>query len=68
MARKKRIQYQKQKEIELNQLIRLKDEEMNKRELIEFEKQRLVKENEDILKVYYPKEYHKILKGLKNNI
>ena len=61
----KRRQYQLQKEIEIRDLINLKEEERKKRELIEREKERLVYENEEILKSFFAKGYQKSLNSLK---
>ena len=57
-------QYQLQREQELKELEMLKKEEMAKRELIEREKERLIRENEDILKSFYSKGYFKTVSGL----
>ena len=59
-------QYQLQKEEELKNLEQLKIKEQAKKYLIEQEKQRLLKENEDILKSYYPLGYQKGINSLKN--
>ena len=59
-------QYQKQKEHELNELLKKKKEEERKSYLIEQEKKRLIKENEKLLKNYYPIGYHKALNSLHN--
>ncbi len=56
-------QYQLQREQELNELETLRREEMSKRELIEREKERLIRENEDILKSFYSKGYFKTVSG-----
>jgi hypothetical protein len=61
----KRRQYQLQKEVELKELVNQRDEERRKRELIEREKERLVRENEEILKTYFAKGYYKSLNSLK---
>ena len=61
----KRRQYQLQKELEIRDLINLKEEERKKRELIEREKERLVYENEEILKTFFAKGYQKSLNSLK---
>lgn len=50
-----------QRDQEMRDLEALKREEMAKREIIEREKERLIKENEDILKSYYSKGYYKTL-------
>ena len=51
-----------QKEYELQELEIKKQEEAGKRELIEREKARLIKENEEILKTYFAKGYDKAIK------
>lgn len=61
----KRKQYQLQKEVEMRELVNKKEEEKRKRELIEREKERLVIENEEILKTYFAKGYHKSMNSLK---
>lgn len=61
----KRRQYQLQKELEMRELVNQREEERRKRELIEMEKERLVKENEEILKTYFAKGYHKSLNSLR---
>jgi len=61
----KRRQYQLQKDVELKELINLKDMEVRKRELIEREKERLLYENEEILKSHFPKGYNKSVGNLK---
>ena len=62
----KRIQYQKQKENELFELQRQKEEETRKREIIEIEKERLVREHEEILKNFFKKGYDKSVNNLKS--
>ena len=59
-------QYQLQKEEELKNLEQFKIKEQAKKYLIEKEKQRLLKENEDLLKGYYPFGYQKGINSLKN--
>jgi hypothetical protein len=59
-------QYQKQKDAELNELANKRKEEDRKRYLIEQEKKRLIKENEKLLKNYYPTGYHKAINSLAN--
>ena len=59
-------QYQKQKEAELNELYKKKKEEERKRYLIEQEKKRLIKENERLLKNFYPTGYIKAVNSLQN--
>ena len=59
-------QYQKQKEEELKTIKNLKIKEQAKKYLIEQEKQRLIKENEALLKGYYPLGYQKAINSLKN--
>ncbi len=53
-----------QRDQELKELEMLKKEEMSKREFIEREKERLIRENEDILKSFYSKGYFKTISGL----
>lgn len=60
-------QYNLQKEQELRELEILKQEEVRKRELIEMEKEKLIKEHEDILKGYYAKGYFKSLNTLNSS-
>jgi len=62
----KYIQYQKQKEKELDEYNKLKQEEDAKKYIIEQEKLRLLKENEELLKKYYPIGYFKAKDSLKN--
>ena len=59
-------QYQKQKDAELNDLANKRKEEERKRYLIEQEKKRLIKENEKLLKNFYPTGYHKAINSLTN--
>ena len=61
----KRKQYQLQKEVEISELINQKESEKIKREMIEREKERLIVENEEILKIYFAKGYNKSLNSLK---
>ena len=61
----KLAQYQKQKERELSELEYQKRVEEDRRKLIEQEKARLIKENEDLLKSYFPKGYYGVMKTLK---
>ena len=58
-------QYQKQKEEELKNIKNLKIKEQAKKYIIEQEKQRLIKENEALLKGYYPLGYQKAINSLK---
>ena len=62
----KYIQYQKQREKELNEFNKLKQEEDAKKYIIEQEKIRLLKENEELLKKYYPIGYYKVKDSLRN--
>ena len=62
----KYLQYQKQKEKELDEYNKLKQEEEAKKYIIEQEKLRLLQENEDLLKKYYPTGYYKVKDSLKN--
>jgi hypothetical protein len=57
-------QFHLQREQELNELKVRKKEEISKRELIEKEKERLLRENEEILRSYYSKGYQKSLSSL----
>ena len=59
-------QYQKQKEHELDDLLKKKKEEEKNMYLIEQEKKRLIQENEKLLKNYYPTGYHKAINSLQN--
>ena len=59
-------QYQLQKEQELKERENLKAKELAKRYIIEQEKKRLLKENEDLLKGYYPLGYQKGLNSLRD--
>ena len=62
----KYIQYQKQREKELDEFNKLKQEEDAKKYIIEQEKIRLLKENEELLKKYYPTGYFKAKDSLRN--
>lgn len=53
-------QYKIQKEYELQMLLKQQEEEKRNRELIEFEKRKLIQENEKILKTFLSKEYQKL--------
>ena len=59
-------QYQQQKEQELRELEEAKRIEAEQRVLIEQEKARLIKENEELLKNYYSKGYYKSVSSLQN--
>ena len=59
-------QYQLQKEEELKNREKLKQLEQAKSYIIEQEKRRLIKENEDLLKGYYPLGYQKAVNSLRN--
>ena len=61
----KYFQYQKQKEKELDEFNKMKQEEDAKKYIIEQEKLRLLKENEELLKKY-PTGYYKAKDSLKN--
>ena len=63
----KLAQYQLQKEDELKNREKLKVQEKARKYIIEQEKQRLIKENEDLLKGYYPLGYQKALNSLKKD-
>lgn len=56
-----------QREQELRDLQLYKQEEVRKREMIEKEKQRLIQENEDILKSHFTKGYSKSINSLQGN-
>ena len=62
----KYFQYQKQKEKELDEFNKMKQEEDAKKYIIEQEKLRLLKENEELLKKYYPTGYYKAKDSLRN--
>ena len=57
-------QYQKQKEQELQEFAKMKEEEDARKYIIEQEKRRLLKENEELLKKYYPSGYYKVVDSL----
>ena len=57
-------QYQLQKEEELKNIEQLKIKEQAQKYIIEQEKRRLIKENEDLLKGYYPLGYQKAIHSL----
>ncbi len=59
-------QYKLQKEQELQDLENQKRAEVRKRELIEMEKEKLIKEHEEILKTYFAKGYYKSLNNLQS--
>ena len=61
----KYLQYQKQKENELNEFNKSKEEEDARRYIIEQEKRRLLQENEELLKKYYPIGYYKARDSLR---
>ena len=61
----KYYQYQKQKEKELDEINKMKQEEDAKKYIIEQEKLRLLKENEELLKKYYPIGYYKAKDSLR---
>jgi hypothetical protein len=52
--------------MELKELQNLKVEEVAKRELIEREKEKLIREHEELLKNYFSKGYNKSLSSFKN--
>ena len=58
-------QYQKQKEQELAELEKAKKKEEYERYLIEQEKQRLIRENELLLKAYYPTGYQRAVNSMR---
>ena len=62
----KYYQYQKLREKELNEYNKYKQEQDAKKYIIEQEKIRLLKENEELLKKYYPIGYYKAKDSLKN--
>ena len=61
----KLLQYQKQKEQELAELEKAKKKEEEERHLIEKEKERLIKENERLLKAYYPTGYKRAINSMR---
>ena len=61
----KLAQYQKQKEQELAELEMAKKKEEHERYLIEQEKQRLIQENETLLKAYYPTGYQRAINSMR---
>ena len=61
----KLLQYQKQKEQELEELEKAKKKEEEERYLIEKEKERLIKENEYLLKSYYPTGYKRAINSMR---
>ena len=58
-------QYQKQKDQELAELEKAKKKEEEERYLIEKEKERLIRENEYLLKSYYPTGYKRAINSMK---
>ena len=64
----KLAQYQMQKEDELKNREKLKIQQQAKKYIIEQEKQRLLKENEALLKGYYPLGYQRAMNSLKKNL
>jgi hypothetical protein len=58
-------QYQKQKDQELAELEKAKKKEEEERYLIEKEKERLIKENEYLLKSYYPTGYKRAINSMR---
>jgi hypothetical protein len=58
-------QYQKQKEQELAELEKAKKKEEEERYLIEKEKERLIRENEKLLKSYYPTGYKRAINSMR---
>ena len=64
----KLAQYQLQKEAELKNREKLQIQQQAKKYIIEQEKQRLIKENEALLKGYYPLGYQRAMNSLKKNI
>ena len=61
-------QYQEQKKAEIDSLNKRQQDESNKNYLVEQEKRRLIKENETLLKNYFPIGYKKALNSLNNNL
>lgn len=53
-----------QKEQELRELHKLKQEEISKRELIEIEKEKLIREHEDLLRNFFSKGYVKSVSSI----
>ena len=64
----KLAQYQLQKEAELKNREKLQIQQQAKKYIIEQEKQRLIKENEALLKGYYPLGYQRAMNSLKKDI
>ena len=62
----KYLQYQKQKEKELQEINKSKEEEDARKYIIEQEKRRLLRENEELLKKYYPSGYYKVKESLRD--
>ena len=61
-------QYQEQKKAEIDSFNKKQQDESNKSYLVEQEKKRLIKENETLLKNYYPTGYKKAISSLKTNL
>ena len=61
-------QYQEQKKAEIDSLNKKRQDEAYKKYLVEQEKKRLIHENENLLKNYYPNGYKKALNSLKDNL
>ena len=62
----KREQYEQQRQYEIQQHEYQKQMEYDKGKLIQQEKEKLIKDNEEILKQYYPKGYYRTLKQLEH--
>ena len=61
-------QYQEQKSHELRELELKQKEEAAKRELIEKEKEKLIREHESLLKNYFAKGYQKSVSSLTSSL
>ena len=64
-AKLKMERYQREKERDIKELESQKQLEIDRRRIIEQEKERLIKENEHLLKTYFPKGYYGVCKTLK---
>lgn len=62
----KREQYEQQRQYELQEREYQQQMENDKGKLIQQEKEKLIKDNEEILKQYYPKGYYRTLKKLEH--
>jgi hypothetical protein len=60
----KREQYEQQRQYEIQQREYQKQMESDKGKLIQQEKEKLIKDNADVLRNYYPKGYYRTLRKL----